>query len=130
MEACQTVAGSSPSAIRDKGWPELRVEIALLPQGLSNALGNPSVRLAVNDHRVNAPSDVVDGCIAGYLDHAGLWIDLAFAHSASIGEYGIVHLIVRRLRASPFFSSSLKVGSRQFLRQLEEIESPDWCCEP
>ena len=71
------------------------IDVALLPQGLSNALGNPSVRLAVNDHRVDAPSDVVDGCIACYLDAAGLRIDLAFTHGAPIGEYGIVHLIVR-----------------------------------
>jgi hypothetical protein len=52
--------------------------------------------LPMNDHRVDAPPDVVDGCMARYLHPAGLGIDLTLAYGTTVGEDGIVHRVVAR----------------------------------
>jgi hypothetical protein len=49
--------------------------------------------LPVHDHRIDAPSDIIDRCIALYLDRTSLGIDFALAYRASIGKDRVVHFV-------------------------------------
>ena len=85
----------------------------VLPQRLTDALGQPPVELAVNDHRVDHVADVVDCDIAQQLDGAGLRVDKGDADMGAerIGEVGgvvergggearlqVVGVVVRQVR--------------------------------
>jgi len=88
----------------------------LLPQRLADALRDPAVSLAVDDHRIDAAADIVDRRIARQVDPAGFRVDFHLAHRAAVGKHRIVHLIVRRSRerAEPV--------QRGLLGQFEDIE--------
>src|SRR5262245_26827123 len=79
------------------------------------------MRLPVNDHRIDAPSDVIYGGIARHFDPTGLGINLALAYSASVGKYGIVHLVIGSY-AEPILCLRGQGRARYFLRQFKEVE--------
>ena len=78
----------------DSGWPDARIDRALLPHRLADALGDAAMALPVHDQRVDAAPDIVDRGIARDLDGAGLGIDLDLADRAAVREDRVVHLVV------------------------------------
>jgi len=87
-------------------------------------LRGAAVRLAVDDHRVDAAADVVDRRESRDVDLARLRIDLALAYRASVGEDRVVHLVVgddgesaRQLLGQE--------GFRRVSRQLQKAVRPE-----
>ena len=77
----------------------LRVVVAALPQRLAHTLGDAAVRLAMHDHGIDGPSDVVHRRVANDLHHTGLCVDLDLAHGRSIGKgRRAVRLVALRLK--------------------------------
>ena len=60
--------------------------MALLEQCLAHALGDAAMGLAVQDHRIDRPTDIVDRGIADDLNRTRFRIDLDFANLRAVGE--------------------------------------------
>mgnify|MGYP003693631879 CR=1 FL=1 len=75
------------------GWPD-RVDDALLPQGLADALHDCPMSLAIDNERIDAAPDVVDRGVAHERETATFRIDLDFANRAAVREHRIMHLVV------------------------------------
>ena len=77
-----------------------------LPERLPDALGDPAVELAVDDHRVDLPADVVDGDIAHEIDLARLLVDLddrdmGAERPGAVRRVVVDGLVEERLHARP-----------------------------
>ena len=55
----------------------------MLPQRLADALGDATVGLAVQDHRIDRPADVVEGGVTDDFDMSGVRVDLDLANRAA-----------------------------------------------
>src|SRR5215831_9944127 len=97
------------------------LHVALLPQGLPDALRDRAVGLAMNDQRIDAAADIVDRRIAGEHHRAGGGVDLDLADGASIGKHRIVHLVVGDHRDAVLELARKRV-SRRLLGKLEKVE--------
>ena len=62
--------------------------MAVLEQSLADPLGDAAMGLAVQDHRVDRATDIVDRGIADDLDGTGLGIDLDLADLRAVGKTG------------------------------------------
>ncbi len=97
-----------------------RIDDALLPHRLADALRNAAVSLAVHDERIDAAADVVDRCIPRDRHMARVGVDLYLADRAAVRKYRIVHLVVGG-GAKPVLE--LEIGMLGGLsRQFEEVE--------
>ena len=73
--------------IRERGRQQLsgaRLVDALLPERLADALNDPAVDLALEDHWIDRPSYIVDGCVANNVRRSRLGIDLDLADVAAV----------------------------------------------
>ena len=57
---------------------------AAFHQGFAETLGNAAMRLALHDHRIYGPADVIDGGVARERDLPGFSIDLDLGDVAAI----------------------------------------------
>ena len=67
----------------------------MLADCLAHPLREPAMGLAVNDKWIDTAAHVVDRGVAGEFQRSGVGINFDFANSATIGEYRIVHFVVR-----------------------------------
>src|SRR4051794_24699936 len=72
--------------------------MAVLPQRLADALGDPTVGLAVQNEWIDGSADIVDRSIAHELDMAGIGIDLDLGDVRSVRESGFLEQVVGRCR--------------------------------
>src|SRR5262249_7659199 len=82
------IAGARHSIVHERAGHDLAavgIEPDVLHQHLSGALRHAPDDLAVHEQRVDHGADVVDHAVADDFDHAGLLVDLHFAHVAAVG---------------------------------------------
>src|SRR5258708_26493325 len=75
----------------------------------------------MEDERVDATDDIVNGGITREGNLAGFGIDFDLADGTTVGEYRIVHLVVGDHR-DPAFQLLRKVVSSGLLGELEKVE--------
>ena len=100
------------------------VDVVNLRYRLADPLSGAAVRLAVDDQRVDAASDVVDRGESGDLDRARFGIDLALADRASVREDRVVHLVVGD-DGEPARQLPRQEGPLRVPRQFREAERPE-----
>ena len=96
------VVGARHAVIVQRAGEQLaRVVVdAALQQRLPNALGDPALHLALDDHRVDDAPDVIDGGKVDDLCNAGLGVNLYLADMTTAGE-GEVQRVVEGLLVEP-----------------------------
>ena len=99
-----------------------RIDVALLPHRLADALRDAAMGLAVDDQRIDAAADVVDRGVAGDLDVAGVGIDLDLADRAAVRKHRLVHLVVGDDREA-VLEIVAAARPRGLLGEFEEIEA-------
>src|SRR6185437_7168021 len=102
--------------------PGAGLDHELLPQRLADTLRDGTVGLTVDNQRIDAAANVVNGCVARERELAAVGIDLYFAYCTAIWKNRIVHFIVGD-DSEALGEIVGKLVSRHFLRQLEKIET-------
>src|SRR4029078_6180828 len=99
-----------------------RLDHALLPQSLTNALDDRPLRLSVDNQRIDASADIIDRDVADKLQAAAFRIDLDFANRAAIRANRFMHLIVCR-NGEPGRKVVGHGMTCHFLGELEKVEA-------
>src|SRR5271165_1099486 len=73
---------------RRQQLPTLGLVVAVLEQRLTNTLGNPTMRLTMQDQWIDGAPDIVDRSVSHDFKRACIGIDLDFADLRAVGEAG------------------------------------------
>ena len=94
----------------------------MLPQRLADALRDRAVGLAMEDHRIDRPADIIDRTVARDLDRASLRLDFDLAHRATVGIAPVRERLVAFSRER---SAQAVVEIIEGLRRARDIEQSD-----